>query len=61
MAPSARIKFGALMFKPEVFRKQMHTITLLTKVRVTLLRLFGALHRDSVLGELFPLVLPQHA
>jgi len=26
MAPVARSKFGALMFEPEVFRKQMYSI-----------------------------------
>jgi len=38
MAPGARSKFGAPMFEPEVFRKQMYC----TEVRVTLLGLFGA-------------------
>jgi len=39
MTPGARIKFGASMFEPEVFRKQMYCI----EVLVTLLGLFGAL------------------
>ena len=39
MAPGARSKFGAPMFEPEVFRKQMYC----TEVLVTLLGLFGAL------------------
>jgi len=38
MAPGARSKFGARMFEPEVFRKQMYCIK---KVLVTLLGLFG--------------------
>jgi len=38
MAPGARSKFGAPVFEPEVFRKQMYC----TEVRVTLLGLFGA-------------------
>ena len=38
MAPGTRSKFGAPMFEPEVFRKQMHC----TEVLVTLLGLFGA-------------------
>jgi len=41
MAPGARSKFGARMFEPEAFRKQMHCI--LKKVFVTLLGLFCAL------------------
>jgi len=39
MAPRARSKFGARMFEPEVFRKQMYC----TEVLMTLLGLFGAL------------------
>ena len=39
MAPEARSKFGAPVFEPEVFRKQMYC----TEVLVTLLGLFGAL------------------
>jgi len=39
LAPGARSKFGAPMFEPEVFRRQMHCIA---KVLVTLLGLFGA-------------------
>jgi len=39
MAPGVRSKFGAPMFEPEVFRKQMYC----TEVLVTLLGLFGAL------------------
>ena len=39
MAPEARSTFGAPMFEPEVFQKQMHS----TEVLVTLLGLFGAL------------------
>jgi len=38
MAPGARSKFGAPMFAPEVFRKQMYCI----EVLVILLGLFGA-------------------
>jgi len=38
MALEARSKFGAPMFEPEVFRKQMHCIE---EVHVTLLGLFG--------------------
>jgi len=38
MAPGARNKFGATMFEPEVFRKQ---ITVLTKVLVTFLGLLA--------------------
>jgi len=38
MAPGTRNKFGAPMFEPEVFRKQMYC----TEVRLTLLGLFGA-------------------
>jgi len=38
MAPGPRSKFGALVFEPEVFRKQMY----FTEVLVTLLGLFGA-------------------
>jgi len=38
MAPRARSKFGAPIFEPEVFRKQMNC----TEVLVTLLGLFGA-------------------
>jgi len=58
MAPGARSKFGAPMFKFGVFRKQMHWIEVLL---VTLLGLFGAPtiicrpYSDSVPGELFPL------
>jgi len=37
MAPGARSKFGAPMFEPEVFRKQMYC----TEVLVTLLELCG--------------------
>jgi len=36
-APGTRSKFGAPMFEPEVFRKQLHCI----EVLVTLLGLFG--------------------
>jgi len=39
MAPGARSKFGAPVFEPEVFLKQMYC----TEVLVTLLGLFGAL------------------
>jgi len=39
MAPGAISRFGAPMFEPEVFRKQMYCI----EVLVTLLGLFGAL------------------
>jgi len=38
MAPGARSKFGALMFEPEVFRKQC---AVLKKVLVILLGLFS--------------------
>ena len=38
MAPGARSKFGAPIFEPEVFRKQMCC----SEVLVTLLGLFGA-------------------
>jgi len=38
MAPGARSKFGAPIFEPEVFRKQMYC----TEVRVTLLGFFSA-------------------
>jgi len=38
MAPGAKSKFGAPIFEPEVFRKQMYC----TEVLVTLLGLFGA-------------------
>jgi len=38
MAPGARSKFGAPIFEPEVFRKQIYC----TEVLVTLLGLFGA-------------------
>jgi len=39
MAPGARSKFGATMFEPEVFRKQIYCIE---KILVALLGLFGA-------------------
>jgi len=39
MAPGARSKFGAPVFEPEVFRKQMYC----TEVLVAFLGLFGAL------------------
>jgi len=39
MAPGARSKFGASMFEPEVFWKQMYC----SEVLVTLLGLFGVL------------------
>ena len=58
MAPKARNKFGAPMFEPEAFRKQMYCVE---EVLVTLLGLFDALHSDSAPGELcphFPLVKP---
>jgi len=38
MAPGTRSKFGAPMFEPEVFRKQMYCV----KIFVTLLGIFGA-------------------
>jgi len=38
MAPGTRSKFGAHIFEPEVFRKQMYC----TEVLVTLLGFFGA-------------------
>jgi len=40
MAPVARSKFGAPIFEPEVFRKQMYYYT---EVLVILLGLYGAL------------------
>ena len=45
MAPEARSKFGAPIFEPEVFRKQMYC----TEVLVTLLGLFGAPQSFSAL------------
>jgi len=45
MGPGARSKFGAPMFEPEVFRKQMHC----TEVLVMLLGLFGAHHSFGAL------------
>jgi len=41
MAPGARIKFGAPMFEPDIFRNQMYSMEEST-VLVTLLGLFGA-------------------
>jgi len=45
IAPGARSKFGAPIFEPEVFRKQMNC----TEVIVTLLGLFGAPQSFSAL------------
>jgi len=50
MAPGARCKFGAPIFEPEVFRKQMYC----TEVLVTLLGL-SAPRSHSAPGELCPL------
>jgi len=44
-----RNKFDAPMFEPEVFRSKC---TVLKKVVVTLLRLFGTPHSHSAIGEL---------
>jgi len=57
MAPGARNKFGAPMFKPEVFRKQMYCIE---EVPVTLLGLFGAPCTDLVPRKLCSPVTPLH-
>jgi len=54
MAPGARSKFGAPMFEPEVFRKQMYC----TEVLVTLLGLFGAVLVIRRLGNFAPVVTP---
>jgi len=58
MAPGARSKFGAPMFEPEVFGSKC---TVLRKVLVTLLGLFGAPHSDSAPGELCSPYLPRYA
>jgi len=50
MAPGARSKFGAPVFEPEDFRKQMYC----TEVLVTLLGLFGALIVIWRLGNRVP-------
>jgi len=60
MTPGVRSKFDASMFELEIFRKQ---VTVVKKVNVTLLGLFGALRSDSAPKELFPLsplVTPLH-
>jgi len=60
MTPGARSKFGAPMFEPEVFRKQMHV---LKKVLVTLLGLFGApmvIQRPGNCAPFVPFVTPLH-
>ena len=51
--PGARSKFGAPMFEPEVFRKQMYC----TEVRVTLLGLFGVPQSFGARG-IVPLATP---
>ena len=45
MAPEARSKFGAPMFEPEVFWKQMYCIEA-SRVHVNMLGLFGAPRSD---------------
>jgi len=68
MAPGARSKFGAPIFEPEVFRKQMYCIEEITCV--TLLGLFSALSAHSAPptmiwrpapGVLCPRALPRYA
>ena len=56
MATGPRSKFGAPMFEPEVFRKQMYC----TEVLVTLLGLFGAPQSFGARGivPLAPVVTP---
>jgi len=53
MAPGARSKYGAPMFEPEVFQKQIHCIEE-SSLLVTLLGLFSAPSSDSAPGELCP-------
>ena len=54
MAPKARRKFGAPMFEP--YRRSFWSkCTVLKKVFVTLLGLFGASRSDSAPGEMLPL------
>jgi len=58
MAPGARSKFGAPMFEPEVFRKQIYCIEESTRDNIATFRhsrsdsVPGELSRE-VLGELF--------
>jgi len=60
MAAGARSKFGAPMFEPEVFRKQMYCIEE-SSLLVTLLGLFGApivFRHPGNCDPLVPLVTP---
>jgi len=60
MAPGARSKFGALMFEPDVFRKQMFFVE---KVLVTRLGLFGApavIRRPGIVPPFPPRCAPDH-
>jgi len=52
MAPGTRSKFGAPMFEPEVFRKQMYCFKESTG---DIAGTFGAANSDSAPGELCPL------
>jgi len=52
MAPGARSKFGALMFEPEVFRKQMHCIEEST---CDIVGTFRCPHSESAPGNRSPL------
>jgi len=58
MAPGARSKFGALMFEPELFRKQMYCIEESTCDIVGTFQRppqsFGAHRSDAAPGELCP-------
>jgi len=54
MAPGARSKFGAPMFEPDIFRKQMYCI------EESICDIVGTLWRDSAPGELCPPFLPRH-
>jgi len=52
MAPGAKTKFGALMFEPEIFRKQIHCIEEST------CDIFGTFRRPGNCAPLAPLVTP---
>jgi len=58
MVPGERNKFGAPMFEPELFQKQMYSIE---ESNCDIVRIFWQPHNDSAPGELrppFPLVMP---
>ena len=58
MGPGARSKFGATMFEPEVFRKQVYCIEEST---CDIVGTFQGPHSHQAPGELYPIFPPRYA